>query len=272
MTARTTSVPPLWHVYTDGSSRHERRQTFSGWAARAVQPETRQVRQISGARPGGTSLEAETEALLSGLRLVPAGAAARLYSDLDLPALSSLLQTPEAEAARAHLHELWVQPIARNSNGHHHDAHRLARAAELTVREGAVPGPAGLGQAVLEGQDLARGGAADPPLSLHEPWHLPGQGRALQARIEELEVLTPGRTPERRARMAMRLDGFQGTGRTPQHAVQDAVRRGVGALARVSLVDLTVPPDWAVAAQEATQDLGTVRILIQRNDGPPEQG
>ncbi|MFC4639049.1 hypothetical protein [Deinococcus hohokamensis] len=254
-------------MYTDGSSRHERRQTFSGWAARAVQPETRQVRQISGARPGGTSLDAETEALLSGLQLVPAGAAARLYSDLDPAALKSLLQTPEAEAARAHLHELWVQPIARNSNRHHHDAHRLARAAELSVRDGEAPGPAGLNQTVLEGQDLARAGAADPPLPLHQPWALPGGARALQL---QLETIPPGQTPERQARLSWWLGPVQGTGRAPKEAVQSALRRNLTLLARVSLVELTVPRSWASAAQEAAQDLGTVRVLLSEEAEPPD--
>jgi len=255
----------VWHVYTDGSSRHERRQTFSGWAARAVQPETRQLRQSSGARPGGTSLEAETEAVLCGLGLVPAGATARLYSDLDPAALRSLLQTPEAEAARSHLHELWVQPIARNTTGHHHDAHRLARAAEIQLRE-EVPGPGGLDNAVLEAQGVARSGATEPPIPLHQPWDLPGQTGALQVRLGGLEV-RPKHASAQRVRLEL-CGEAQGSGRTVTGAVQDALRRGVGPLARSSLLDLTVPPQWAEAAAAATQDLGNIRVLV--SDAPTE--
>lgn len=259
--------PQVWHVYTDGSSRHERRQTFSGWAARAVQPETRQVRQISGARPGGTSLEAETEALLSGLQLVPAGATARLYSDLDPAALHPLLQSPQAEAARVHLHELWVQPIARNSNGHHHDAHRLARAAETQLREEGPQGLTGLDQNILAAEALARSGAADPPLALHQPWMLPGVARPLELQGQDARYST---VPSGQVQATLSLGlSAQGQGRAPTDALQEALGEVLRPLARASLLHLRVPPAWLPAACRAAQELGTVRVLASEASTEP---
>ncbi|UQN09095.1 reverse transcriptase-like protein [Deinococcus sp. QL22] len=253
--------PQVWHVFTDGSSRHERRQTFSGWAARAAQPETRQIRQISGARPGGTSLEAETEALLAGLQLVPAGAVARLYSDLDPAALREVLQGPVALAARNHLHALWIHPIGRNSNRHHHDVHLMARAAELSAREGARAEAAGLSNAVLDLQDLARAGQSDAPLALHTPWQLPGHTQALQVQLEPVKS-SKAAGAGRRAALASLQAAIQGQGRTSEEAMRNALARSVPLLARASLVDLTVPLEWLPAALEVARDLGTVRVLL----------
>lgn len=256
-----------WHVYTDGSTRHERRQTFSGWAARAVQPETRQVRQSSGARPGGTSLEAETEAILAGLRLVPGGAAARLYSDLELAALLAILESPTGEAARHHLRDLWVYAVARNSGRHSQDAHHVARSAEQEAREGAVPDGSGLANAVLEAQGLARMGQADVPLALHPPRHLPGEMGPLQVRASRLTPL-PGGGPKSRVRVTLTLNLAEvpGGGRNEEEALRDALARGLTPLVRGGLVELRMPQRWATAGVEATRNLGVVRVIAEQDE------
>lgn len=251
-----------WHVYTDGSTRHERRQTFSGWAARAVQPETRQVRQTSGARPGGTSLDAETEAILAGLRLVPGGAAARLYSDLELAALLAILESPAGEAARYHLRDLWVHPVARNSGRDSREIHHVARSAEQEARRGDTQDGSGLANAALEAQGLARMGQADPPLALHAPRHLPGETGPLQVRVGRL-TLVPGGGPGGRVRATLTLDLAEvpGTGRHEEEALRDALTRGLTPLVRGGLAEVRVPSRWVPAAVEAARDLGVVRVI-----------
>lgn len=258
-----------WHIYTDGSSRHERRQTFSGWAARAVQPGTRQVRQASGARPGGTSLDAETEAILAGLRLVPGGAVARLYSDLDLTALLEVVQSPAGEAARHHLRDLWVHPVARNSGRHSHDAHRVARAAEQEARQGLIPDGGGLPNVVLEAQDLARAGLADAPLTLQAPQHLPGGTGPLQVRASGRTAVS-GRGPAGQVQIMLTLDltAVLGSGRNEAEAIRDALARGLTPLARGGLVELSVPSRWLPAATDATRDLGVVRVVPEQEPDP----
>lgn len=258
--------PNLRHVSTDGSTRHERRQTFSGWAARAVQPQTRQVRQVSGARPGGTSLEAETEAILAGLRLVPGGASARLSSDLDLPALLGILESPVGEAARHHLRGLWVQPVARNSGRDSRAVHHVARASEQEAREGTVPDGSGLAGAVLGAQDLARAGQADLPLALGGPRLLPGGTGPLPVRVLGCDF---GRGPggQVRATLTLTLGPVPGAGRHEAGALADALRRGLTPLVRGGVVELGVPERWAPAATDALSDLGLVRVRPQPESG-----
>lgn len=252
----------VWHVYTDGSSRHERRQTFSGWAARAVQPATRQVRQISGAQPGGTSLNAETQAVLAGLQLVPAGATAWLFSDLDPQTLLELLRQPEAEAARHHLHELWVHPIARNSNRQHQDVHRVARAAETDLRGDPEPTGSGLTNAAQDMQELARAADADLPLALHAPWRLPGTTAPLQLEVLEVSYRPlKGATGQVQAELELRLGNALGIGRSQNEALSDALGRAAGTLGKATLVNLHIPPALIEAAIQGTQDMGTVRVV-----------
>lgn len=256
-------------MYTDGSSRHEKRQTFSGWAARAVQPASRQVRQISGAQPGGTSLHAETQAVLAGLQLVPAGATAWLFSDLDPATLLDLLRQPEAEAARHHLRDLWVHPIARNSNRHHQEAHRVARAAETALRGDPELADAGLTNAAQEMHALARAADADLPLLLHTPWRLPGPTGPLE--VHALGVMhrplkaTAGRV---QATLSLRLGDTLGTGRSPEEALSDALGQVVRRLGRATLVNLNVPRAWSQAAVQGSQDVGTVRVVL--TEDPPD--
>lgn len=257
----------LWHVYTDGSTRHERRQTFSGWAARAVQPHTREVRQASGARPGGTSLEAETEAILAGLRLVPGGAPVRLHSDLDLPTLLEVLHAPAGEAARAHLADVWVQPVARNRGRHPADMHRLARAQEAGVRAGELPGGPALPNATQDALELARTGEADPALPLGEVRRLPGQTGPLQLRVTGLPP-APGNGPTTLS-LALDLATVLGRGRTPMEAVQHALHPLLTLLARGTLVEVRVPATWEVVARAAVTGLPGVRVRSEP-DGTPE--
>lgn len=254
-----------WHVYTDGSTRFERRQTFSGWAARAVQPETRQVRQTSGARPGGTSLDAEAEAILAGLRLVPGGAVARLYSDLELAALLAILESPAGEAARHHLRDLWAHPVARNSGQDSREIHHVARSAEQEVRQGDTRDGSGLANAVLAAQGLARIGQVDPPLTLHAPRHLPGETGPLQVRMSRLTPV-PGGGPVGRVRVSLTLDLAEvpGAGRHEEEALRDALIRGLTPLVRGGLVELRVPQCWAEAAADATRGLGVVRVVEEQ--------
>lgn len=255
----TPDPPDLWHVYTDGSTRHERRQTFSGWAARAVQPRTREVRQASGARPGGTSLEAETEAILAGLRLVPGGAPARLHSDLDLPALLEVLHSPAGEAARAHLADVWVQPVARNRGRHPTDMHRVARAEEADARAGESPGSAGLPNAVQNALDLARTGPAAPPIPLGEPRRLPGQAGPLQLRVSGLPP-SPGNGTSALS-LTLGLGSVAGRGRTPGEALQAAIGPLLTLLTRGALIDLRVPEAWEATARKAFAELPGVQVL-----------
>ncbi|SMB80104.1 hypothetical protein [Deinococcus hopiensis] len=255
------STPGEWHVYTDGSTRHERRRTFSGWAARAVQPETQQVRQVSGARPGGTSLEAETEAVLMGLRLVPGGAAARLYSDLELALLLQILRGAEGAAAWTHLRDLWVHSIARNSNRHHQDMHHVARTAEVEAREQrSAPEGAALANAVLAVQAVAQVNPVDTALSLQGPEHLPGFALPLQVALRGVTFqLTLSRQVQ--ATLTLELSQVRGTGRTQEEALRAAVERGLRPLARGGLVALMVREPWTQAARQATGELGVVRVV-----------
>ncbi|UBV44129.1 hypothetical protein LAJ19_15080 (plasmid) [Deinococcus taeanensis] len=237
--ARSTAQPPPvpvaagdWHVYTDGSTRHERRQTVSGWAARAVQPESQQVRQVSGARPGGTSLDAEAEAVFMGLRLVPGGAAARLYSDLDLAALLPLLRSAEGAASWAHLRDLWVQPIARNSGRHHQDMHRVARTAELEARlHRGAPEGAQLANTVLAMQALAPDRQADGPLPLRAPQQLPGATGPLQVKLAGV-TFQPAPAEQVQATLTLDLAPVRGTGRTQADAVRAALDAALRPLTR----------------------------------------
>lgn len=254
----------LWHVYTDGSTRHERRQTFSGWAARAVQPHTREVRQASGARPGGTSLEAETEAVLAGLRLVPGGAPARLHSDLDLATLLEVLHSPAGEAARAHLADVWVQPVARNRGRHPADMHRVARTEEADARAGEPPGGTGLPHATQEALGLARTGPADPPLPLGEAQRLPGQTGPLQLRVSGLPP-APGAGPTTLS-LTLDLGTAPGRGRTPAEALRTTLGPLLTLLARGALVDLRVPSAWEGVARTAAGGVPGVRVLPRRGE------
>ncbi|MPY66593.1 hypothetical protein F8S09_07770 [Deinococcus sp. SDU3-2] len=249
----------LWHVYTDGSTRHERRQTFSGWAARAVQPQAREVRQVSGARPGGTSLEAETEAILAGLRLVPGGAPARLHSDLDLGTLLEVLHSPAGEAARAHLADVWVLPVARNRGRHPADMHRVARAEEADARSGEPVGSTGLSNATQEALGLARTGPADPPLSLGEARRLPGQAGPLQLRVAGLPPALDGGPTA--LSLTLDLGSLTGRGRTPEEVIQTALHPLLTLLTHGALVEVRVPPIWAVPTQAAASGLAGVRVL-----------
>jgi len=263
----STPASGEWHVYTDGSTRHERRRTFSGWAARAVQPETQQVRQGSGARPGGTSLEAETEAVLLGLRLVPGGAVVRLYSDLELAALLQVLHGAEGVAARTHLRDLWVHCVARNSNRHHQDMHHVARAAELDAREHRT-GPEGaeLANAVLAVQGVAQVNPADAALSLWEAEHLPGFALPLQVALRDV-TFQPAPARQVQATLTLELAQVRGMGRTQEEALRAAVERGLRPLARGGLVDLMVRDPWTQVARQATGELGVVRVRpVQESD------
>lgn len=256
----------LWHVYTDGSTRHERRQTFSGWAARAVQPHTREVRQVSGARPGGTSLAAETEAILAGLRLVPGGASARLHSDLDLTTLLEVLHAPAGEAARAHLADVWVQPVARNRGRHPADMHRVARAGEAGVRAGELPGGMALPNAIQGALELARTGEADPALPLGEARRLPGQAGPLQLRVAGLPP-APGSGPTALS-LTLDLTTLPGRGRTPGEAVGQALHPLLTLLARGTLVELGVPATWEAVVRAAVTEWPGVRVRSEPDRGP----
>ncbi|GGK35928.1 hypothetical protein GCM10008955_32380 [Deinococcus malanensis] len=234
-----------------------------------MQPITRQVRQISGAGPGGTSLQAETQAVLAGLQLVPAGATAWLFSDLDPVTLLDVLRQPEAEAARHHLEELWVHPIARNSNRHHQEIHRIARAAESALRDDLEPDGAGLPNAAQDMHVLARAADADLPLELHTPWRLPGSTGPLE--VQALAVTygprkgVPGQI---HATLSLRLGDVVGTGRSPDDALADALSRVAGRLGKASLVNLSVPRAWSAAALQGVQGAGTVRVVL--TDYPPD--
>lgn len=262
----TPDPPDLWHVYTDGSTRHERRQTFSGWAARAVQPHTREVRQASGARPGGTSLEAETEAVLAGLRLVPGGAPARLHSDLDLTTLLEVLHAPAGEAARAHLADVWVQPVARSRGRHPADMHRVARAQEAGLRAGEQPGGMALPNVTQDALELARTGEADPALPLGEPRHLPGQAGPLQFRVAGLPP-APGNGPTA-LKLTLDLTTLSGRGRTPVEAVQHALHPLLLLLTRGALVELRVPAVWEAVARAAVTESPGVRVSAELDRAP----
>jgi len=265
----------LWHVYTDGSTRHERRQTFSGWAARAVQPRTRQLRQASGGGPGGTSLDAETEAILAGLRLVPGGAPARLYSDLALPALLEILHGPAGEAARDHLRGLWVQPVARTRGRHPADMHHVARRAEAGVREGELLDSSSLPNTVLEALDLARTGEADAALPLGDDSHLLGRTGPLQVEVADLppEPVAAGGRPVR-LNLTLDLGTVQGSGRSPEEALAAALHPLLALLTRGALVELRVPPGWLASARASVKDLGAVRVrsLPEPNDPSSREG
>ncbi|MFB9995147.1 hypothetical protein ACFFLM_24675 [Deinococcus oregonensis] len=266
--ARSTPQPPPvsvaagdWHVYTDGSTRHERRQTVSGWAARAVQPESQQVRQVSGARPGGTSLDAEAEAVFMGLRLVPGGAAARLYSDLNLASLLQLLHGAEGAASRAHLRDLWVHPIARNSGRHHQDMHHVARTAELEARlQRGAPEGAQLANTVLAMQALAQGSHRDAPLPLGEPQLRPGSTRPLQVKLRGV-TFQPAPSQQVQATLTLDLAEVRGTGRTQEDAVRCALEAALKPLTRGGLVDLTVHEPWGEAAWRGTHELLAVHVV-----------
>lgn len=258
----------LWHVYTDGSTRHERRQTFSGWAARAVQPQAREVRQASGARPGGTSLEAETEAILAGLRLVPGGAPARLHSDLDLPTLLEVLHAPAGEAARAHLADVWVQSVARNRGRHPADMHRVARAGEAGVRAGDLSGGTALPNATLDTLELARTGETDPPFPLGEARRLPGLAGPLQLRVAGLPP-APGSGPTTLSlTLDLELTTLPGRGRTPEEALGQALGPLLTLLARGALAELRVPAAWEAVAQAGVSGRPGVRVLAEPDGGP----
>ena len=232
-----------------------------------MQPGTQQVRQASGARPGGTSLEAETEAVLLGLRLVPGGAVARLYSDLELGTLLQILHGAEGVAARAHLRDLWVHAVARNSNRHHQDMHHVARAAELDPREyRTVPEGAELANAVLAVQGVAQVNPADAALSLREAEHLPGFARPLQVTLRDVTFQSaPSRQIE--ATLTLVLPQVRGRGWTQEEALRAALERGLRPLARGGLVDLAVQDRWTQAARQATDELGVVRVRpVQASD------
>lgn len=265
----------LWHVYPDGSPRHERRQTFSGWAARAVQPGTRQLRQASGGGPGGTSLEAETAAILAGLRLVPGGAPARLHSDLALPALLEVLHGPAGEAARDHLAGLWVQPVARSRGRHPADMHHVARRAEAEVREGETLDASGLPNATLEMQALARTGEADAALPLGDAQRLPGRTGPLQVTVTGLPPEpAPAGGGAVRLDLTLDLGTVQGGGRSGEEALAAALHRPLALLTRGALVELRVPPGWLASARAAVKDLGAVRVrpVLELNDPPGREG
>ncbi|MBB5234416.1 hypothetical protein [Deinococcus budaensis] len=269
--ARRPDPEDLWHVYTDGSTRHERRQTFSGWAARAVQPGSRQVRQASGAGPGGTSLAAETEAILAGLRLVPGGAPARLYSDLALPALLAILHGPAGEAARDHLRDLWVQPVARSRGRHPADMHHVARRAEAGVREGEALDAAGLHGAALEMQVLARAGEDGAALPLGGGERLAGQTRPLVLEVGGLPPLPAGGRPLR-LNLTLGLGRVEGQGRGGEEALRVALARPLALLTRGALVELRVPSAWLVTARAALGSLGAVQVRPGPDPaGPPEE-
>lgn len=260
-----------WHVYTDGSSRHERRQTFSGWAARAVQPGTRQVRQVSGAGPGGDSLGAETTAILEGLRLVPAGATARLHSDLDPALLLAVLESGPGEAARAHLLRVDVHPILRHTAAHHRDMHDASRDAEREARKD--PGPdATLTNMVQDVTLRARAAHAETAATRGTVRSLPGATGPLRLRLLDL---TSGRDAGRRTLVTLRLDlgSVGGSGPTEAAAVKSALENLLTSLTRGTLVHLQVPERWREAVTAATAEHGAVRVVAQAEAPfPPEEG
>jgi|GEM_PF-5453741 len=243
----------VWHVYTDGTSKHERRQTFSAWAARAVQPNSRQIRQASGAFPGGSSLRVETEAILQGLRLVPPGETARLYCDLELSVIRSILDTPDGEAARWHLHEVIVHDIVRNSDAHHLAMHRAARDAETA----------------------ARGGDADTDLmgSLHDALTRARASEAGEGQLRrDVQSVTGGTVPLvvcvtdvasaglSGVTLALSVTGVPGFGRHEHGAFRQALARVVAAFAREALVHVRVPVAWQAEAAAALQAHPNVRL------------
>ncbi|MBB6099154.1 hypothetical protein HNR42_002590 [Deinobacterium chartae] len=262
--------PDTWYVYTDGSARTERRQTFSGWAARAVQPETREFRQISGGYRGGGALEAETEAILAGLRLVPRGAVARLYSDLEEHALLAVLQSPAGEAARAHLRELWVQAVMRNSAAHAQEMHRLSRVAEQQLRAPEDRSEESLPNAVLEAQGQARAAGIDAPLPRAEPRHLPGEARPLELSVCEITYAAAGTGA--RAQLHLELRPLEAWGRDGPQAYARALRDLLGALAPGGLARLRVPAELLEVSLQVAADFRTVRLEAapERADTPPD--
>lgn len=259
-----------WHVYTDGSSRHERRQTFSGWAARAVQPETRQVRQASGAGPGGDSLGAETTAILEGLRLVPAGAFVRLHSDLDPALLLAVLESGPGEAARAHLRGVDVHPILRHTAAHHRDMHDAARAAEREAREGTSPGDTSLPNAVQDAQLQARTAHTGTAETRGSVRHLPGVTGPLRLRVLGL---TPGRAGGRTlVTLTLDLPELHGAGPNEVAAVKAALDGILPSLTRGTLVHLQVPERGWEAVTAATAGYGGVRVVAGAQEPAPPPG
>ncbi|WP_102126992.1 hypothetical protein [Deinococcus planocerae] len=256
-----------WHVYTDGSSKHERRQTFSGWAARAVQPQTRQVRQASGAGPGGDSLGAETTAILEGLRLVPAGAAVLLHSDLDPALLMAVLDTGPGEAARAHLRRVDVRPILRHTAAHHRDMHDAARAAEGEARAGSPAGAASLSNAVQDAQLQARTGQTDAAGTRGTVRRLSGTTGPLRLRILGL---APGRVGGRTlVTLTLGLPDLRGSGPNEVAALQDALEETLASLTRGTLVSLQVPERWRETVTAATAGHGAVRVVAEVEEPAP---
>ncbi|WP_216324137.1 hypothetical protein [Deinococcus aestuarii] len=261
--------PETWHVYTDGSSRHERRQTFSGWAARAVQPQTRQVRQVSGAGPGGDSLGAETTAILEGLRLVPAGASVLLHSDLDPALLLTVLESGPGEAARAHLRGVDVHPILRHTAAHHRDMHDAARAAEREAREGASLGSASLPNAVQDAQLQARAGRTDAVETRGPVRRLPGLTGPLRLWVRGVTSGRAAGSGRTLVTLTLDLPDVQGTGPTETAALGDALEGMLLALTRGTLIHLQVPERWREAVAAAMAGHGAVRVVPEPEEPTP---
>ncbi|AFZ67530.1 hypothetical protein [Deinococcus peraridilitoris] len=255
-----TSTPGTWLVYTDGSCRHERRQTFCGWAARAVQPATRQVLQVSGAVPGGDSLWAESEAIHAGLRLLPAGASALLHSDLELQAIQGALRSPAGEAARAHLCDVFVQPVLRNTGVHQAAMHRASRAAEQGAREAETnsrPG-SGVQNAAAEARELSRSAASGAPLSRAAGAALPGVLEPWKLRLEGVRFHRIG--AEVRAQLQLDWPEVEAGGRSEREALQRALHTLLTPLARASIVHLHLPAALHADVLSVVQRFPTVQL------------
>ena len=266
---RSSDTPgDTWHVYTDGSTRHERRQTFSGWAARAVQRETRQFRQVSGAHPGGDSLSAERTAILEGLRLVPRGATVRLYCDLELSAILALLESPQGIEGRAHLNDVLVQSAMRNTSAHQTDMHRASRAAEHDARQGELEN-ASLHGAVVHAWDAARADDSQFPQPRALAHALPGLSRPFQVSVVHVTYDDPAdqareaRAPKAtrvRATLTLELGDVTGSGRGEREALHSALEAVLTPLARHAVVHLRVPSRAHDVALSLAKDLPFVRV------------
>lgn len=266
---KSAHPPDTWHVYTDGSSRHERRRTFSGWAARAVQPETRQMRQASGAGPGGDSLGAETTAILEGLRLVPAGATVLLHSDLDPALLLAVLESASGEAARSHLRGVDVLPILRHTAAHHRDMHDAARAAEREAREDSAAGATALPNVVHDAQLQARTAHTGTAQTRGGVRHLPGVTGPLRLGVREVTSGRPAGGGHTLVTLHLDLPDVQGSGPTEAAALGNALEGVLTALTRGTLVHLQVPERWREAVTAATAGRAAVRVVAEAEEPSP---
>lgn len=262
------SSADVWHVYTDGSAKHERRQAFCGWAARATQIQTRQLRQASGAFPGGDSLAAERQAIVEGLALVPPGGVAWLYSDLDPAVILALLESEAGEAARAHLALVQVFAVVRNSDPHQREMHRAARDAREEARAGTNEHPRAhatrLANAAEQARATARTADVNAPQLRAVAVRLPGFAGPLKARVLKAafeDVTTQEQRERGRSRvlasLTLQLSGVRSAGRDEQDAARGALRQILAPLAQRGEVQLSVPAQL----RDAARDLASVQLL-----------